>query len=101
MKPNRAITTIFLLLWWFWPQAQSHDTVQLSLQKAEFVFLQNNLSVLAAQYGIDAAQALVKQAKLWDNPTLLTDQNLYDGRFLNHSKSGTNGTNGQIYVQVQ
>ena len=101
MKPNRAIFTSILLLWWFWPQAQSRDTVQLTLQQAESVFLQNNMSVLAAQYGVDASQALIKQARLWDNPILLTDQNLYDGRFMSHSKSDVTGTSGQIYIQVQ
>ena len=56
------------------------DTVKLSLPEAEKIFLQKNLSLLAAKYNIDANQALVQQAKLWDNPVLSTDQNIYDGK---------------------
>ena len=75
----------------------SVDTLRLSLQAAENIFLQNNLALLANRYNIDAGKALVKQARLWDNPVITTDQNLYDkqGGFLKHDQY-----NGQIYVQV-
>jgi cobalt-zinc-cadmium efflux system outer membrane protein len=73
------------------------DTVKLTFKEAEKYFLDNNLSLLAEKYNVDAAQALVKQAKLWDNPTLSTDQNITDAnkKFFDHS----NG-NGQILVQL-
>jgi cobalt-zinc-cadmium efflux system outer membrane protein len=71
------------------------DTTKLSLPEAEKIFLQKNLSLLAAKYNIDANQALIQQAKLWDNPLLSTDQNIYDGKFFQH-----NAVNGQVYVQV-
>jgi len=71
------------------------DTIKLSLPAAEKIFLQKNLSLLAAKYNIDASQALIQQAELWDNPVLNTDQNLYDGKFFRH-----NGDYGQVYVQV-
>lgn len=77
------------------------DTLHLSLQQAEKMFLDNNLSLLASKYNIDASTALIKQAKLWDNPLLLTDQNLYDGKFFSHSKTASTETSGQVYVQVQ
>lgn len=74
------------------------DTLTLSIPEAEKIFLQKNLSLLAAKYNIDANQALIQQAKLWDNPFLSTDQNLYDQQsgFFKH-----NSTDGQIYLQVQ
>ncbi len=78
--------------------AQSqNDTLRLSLPDAEKIFLQHNLSLLAAKYNIDANKALIKQAKLWDNPLLTTDQNVYDkqGGFFKHDQN-----NGQFYVQV-
>ena len=77
-------------------QSQS-DTLRLSLPDAEKIFLQHNLSLLAAKYNIDANKALIKQAKLWDNPMLTTDQNVYDkqGGFFKHDQN-----NGQFYVQV-
>lgn len=78
-----------------WSQARP-DTLHLSLPEAEKIFLQKSLPLLAAKYNIDASKALVQQAKLWDNPVLVTDQNVYDGKFFRH-----NADNGQIYVQVQ
>ena len=73
------------------------DTIQLTFPAAEKIFLQNNLSLLAAKYNIDATKALIQQAKLWDNPILTTDQNIYDqqGGFFKH-----NGELGTFYVQV-
>jgi len=73
------------------------DTLRITIKDAEKTFLQNNLSLLAQKYNVDAAQALVKQAKLWDNPVLGTDQNITDAnkKFFDHS----NG-NGQIMVQL-
>jgi outer membrane protein, heavy metal efflux system len=77
------------------------DTLYLSFEEAEKTFLQNNLSLVASKYNIDASTALIKQAKLWDNPVLLTDQTLYDGKFFRHSKLSDGSQVGEIYVQVQ
>jgi len=74
---------------------QAQDTMTITLQQAEQQFVQKNLSLLAAKYNIDANKALVQQAKLWDNPVLNTDQNIYDGKFFRHT-----ATSGQVYVQV-
>ena len=73
------------------------DTIKLSIRNAENTFLQNNFSVLAARYNIDVNKALVQQAKLWDNPVISTDQNIYDaqGGFFKH-----NGNSGQVYIQA-
>jgi cobalt-zinc-cadmium efflux system outer membrane protein len=81
-------------------QQANTDTLRLTLVDAEKNFLQKNLSLLAAKYNIDANQALIQQAKLWDNPVLSTDQNIYDGakgdgKFFTH-----NSTRGQVYIQV-
>jgi cobalt-zinc-cadmium efflux system outer membrane protein len=75
----------------------SVDTLSLSFQEAEKIFLQNNLSLLAVKYNIDANKALIRQAKLWDNPVLTIDQNIYDkdGGFFKH-----NSQTGTFYVQV-
>lgn len=70
--------------------ASAQDTLRLTITKAEELFLKNNLSLLAAQYNINAAEALIQQAKVWDNPVLLTEQNVYDGKFFRHTK-GTPG----------
>ena len=76
------------------------DTTRLSLPEAENIFLQKNLTLLTAKYNIDVNKALIEQAKLWDNPVLSTDENIYDGakgdgKFFVH-----NSTRGQIFIQV-
>jgi cobalt-zinc-cadmium efflux system outer membrane protein len=84
--------------------ARGQDTLRLTIPQAEELFLKNNLSLLAAQYNIKSQEALIRQAKVWDNPVLNTDQNLYDGeRFFQHGKTSQAdpAAGGQIYVQVQ
>ena len=71
------------------------DTVAVSFKDAEKIFLQNNLSLLAIKYNVDINKALVKQARLWDNPIFSTDQNIYDGKYFQHNADG-----GQVYMQV-
>lgn len=77
------------------------DTLSLSVEEAEKNFLQNNLLLLASKYNVDASAALIRQAKLLDNPLLITDQTLYDGKFFRHSKQSNGLPAGQVYVQVQ
>jgi cobalt-zinc-cadmium efflux system outer membrane protein len=88
----------FLLLISVSSFSQTQDTLNLNLKEAQKIFLEKNLSLLVQQYQVNQAQALIAQAKLWDNPQLSTDQNIFDNtrKFFNH----TNGS-GQIYVQIQ
>ena len=59
-------------------QAQQIDTLKLSRQQYEEVFLKQNLLLLAEKFKIDQAEAMVLQAKLWPNPNLsLDDVNLW------------------------
>jgi cobalt-zinc-cadmium efflux system outer membrane protein len=44
------------------------DTLQISIDSAEHIFLKNNLQVLAQKYNVDAQKALIIQAKLLPNP---------------------------------
>ncbi|MBB6107711.1 outer membrane protein, cobalt-zinc-cadmium efflux system [Mucilaginibacter lappiensis] len=71
------------------------DTLKISFQQAERTFLENNLGLIAERFHVAAVRALIDQAKLWDNPTLATDQNLYDNThtFFNHAHG-----NGEIYA---
>ncbi|GAA4738103.1 TolC family protein [Flavisolibacter ginsenosidimutans] len=74
--------------------ANAQDTLRLTTPKAEELFLKNNLSLLAAQYNISANEALIQQAKAWDNPVLSTEQNLYDGKFFRHTKGTADNPQG-------
>lgn len=56
----------------------AQDTLSISLAQADSVFLSQNLVLLAARYKIDAQKALVQQNKLWNNPQLSTEWNLYN-----------------------
>jgi outer membrane protein, heavy metal efflux system len=56
------------------------DTLALTLPQAEALFLQKNLSLLAQRYNITAAEAQIQQARVFDNPVLYLEQNVYRPR---------------------
>lgn len=92
----------FLLLGPGWTSAQQNkiDTLTLTINQADSIFLRKNLTLLANEYNVDVSKALVQQARVWDNPVLNTDQNIYDGKFFRHKTE--NGLQyGQVYIQVQ
>lgn len=71
--------------------AQAQDTLRLSLHQTDSIFVTNNLMLLAARYKVDGAKALIKQARLWDNPTLSTEWNLYNPQKQQYFDVGANG----------
>lgn len=84
------------------PDGVPKDTLRLSLKEAEQTFLQNNLSLIAQHYHVESGKALILQAKLWDNPILSTDQNVYaDKKWFEHSRNSDGTYNGQVFLQVQ
>lgn len=90
---NRQITFLFLLIFScsLWAQQTS---LQLSLKDAEQIFLNNNLSLIAERYNVDMAQAQVVQAKLFDNPVITLEQNIYNrlnGKYFDLGKDGESG----------
>lgn len=103
-KGRRAIICI-LLLWSIQVHAQSNnqtDTVSISLPQAEKIFLDSNLSLLAAHYNVDAATAQILQAKYWDNPTLVTDQVVAANHNFLPYKTLSDGTPGaQYFIEIQ
>jgi len=54
------------------------DSVSLTLDSAESMFLHNNFQLLAQQYNIDAQKALVIQARLYPNPNINFATALYN-----------------------
>jgi len=78
--------------------AQSADTLQLSLPQAEKLFVQNNYQLIAQNYQTDQARAEIITARLFDNPTLSAETQLYNPdtkRFFETSK-----TNGQYQASI-
>lgn len=54
------------------------DTLQLTLSQVEQLFLENNLMLLAQRYDIKESEALVRQARLWNNPEIsISEVNLH------------------------
>lgn len=79
-------------------QGSAKDTVILSLQETEKLFIRNNLLLLASQYNIEASKAQILQSRLWENPSLYLEQNIYNKYTGKHfDVTGT----GQSIVQVQ
>ncbi|MBY0479811.1 MAG: TolC family protein [Chitinophagaceae bacterium] len=78
------------------------DTISISLQQAETRFLDSNFLLLAAHYNVNAQNALIEQARTWDNPTLNLDKVIAaNGQFLPHGKNPDGSYNGQYFIQIQ
>ena len=69
---------ILLAMALFSVRLSAQDTLRLSLSESEKMFIENNLSLLAARYQVDETRAGVIQAKLFPNPTLELSGSLYN-----------------------
>jgi cobalt-zinc-cadmium efflux system outer membrane protein len=84
-------------------QSSSSDTIKITLRECEKQFLDKNLLLLAQKCNVDASKALVIQARLWDNPNITVNQNIYN------TENKTNGGNkwfdasnkGETSLQIQ
>ena len=69
----------------------ARDTLKFTITEVEKQFLAKNLLLLAEKCNIDAAKASVIQAKLWDNPVINIEQNIYNfstGKAFDLTKTG-------------
>jgi cobalt-zinc-cadmium efflux system outer membrane protein len=75
------------------------DTISITLNDAETFFLKNNYNLLAQKYGVDAQKALVRQAKLFNNPNIYFENSVYNPNKTTGSKffPMANGTFGDIH----
>lgn len=67
------------------------SVVSLSLKESERRFCEHNLELMAERYNIDIAEAQVTQAKLFENPVVSFEQNVYNrlnGRYFDFGKQG-------------
>jgi cobalt-zinc-cadmium efflux system outer membrane protein len=58
----------------------SNDTLPLTLKKAETLFLNNNLDLIAQKLSIDSAKATVVTARLFDNPQFSYSNGFYNAQ---------------------
>jgi cobalt-zinc-cadmium efflux system outer membrane protein len=75
-------------------QGHARDTLQLSLQQADNIFLKNNFYLLAGAFNIDAQKAQILQAKLYPNPFITAEFNAYDPENNKWLHSGREGQKG-------
>jgi len=85
-------------------QAQSIDTVPISLSDAEDQFMKNNYGLLAQKYNVDANKALIRQANLINNPNIYYEQSIhnpYSGKLFPTAKGtlGDASTQGEFIIQ--
>ena len=104
---------LILILFLFSFSAKAQDTLKLSREQSEAIFLKENLLLIAERLEISKAEAAVLQAKLWPNPTLeLNEVNLWgtdkqiseadaEGFLPPFSSNGSFGKNQQFGVQLE
>lgn len=72
---------LFFLSDFLWGYAQVQQDLTLNREEIEALFLKNNLELIVERYNVDIADAVVAQAKLWDNPSLaVSGVNLWSSR---------------------
>lgn len=106
MKKHRKIYRHFPVLWLicFYPYFSSanSDTLRLTFDKADSLFINKNLSLLAYQYNISIAKAMKIQAKLYPNPQVYIEQSLVNSYTRkNYDQDPTRTGNTETILQVQ
>jgi len=79
------------------------DTVNLTLQQADSVFIKQNLSLLAEKCNINSAKAQIIQAKLFTNITIAATQNVINNEYrtMGTSKWLDVSDKGESTAQIQ
>ena len=70
----------------------------LTLKEAEETFLKNNLRLLSAKFEIDVKKAGIIQAKLYANPNIAIDQNVFNDNTYRYFDTTRNG---HTTIQIQ
>ena len=76
------------------------DTLRLSLDSAEHLFISGNFSLLAAKYNISAQQAQEIQARLYPNPNLSVFYSLYNTHTKAFFPTGSGENGGELSAQL-
>lgn len=89
---------LILLMIRVWTGAAQEEVVRLSLDDALERFAACNLSLIAERYHVDMAEAQVTQAKLFENPVISFEQNVYNR---NNGKYFDLGKEGEAVVEIE
>lgn len=93
----------FIFFFQIWASVLAQETLYLSYEEAETIFLQNNLSLISEQLNIESQKAELIQAKVWPNPELsVSEINLWKNPNMNSSPPffGSFGENQQIALEL-
>ena len=85
-------------------QLQAQETLKISREDAETMFLQNNLLLISEKLNIESQKAEVIQARLWPNPEFsISEINLWKNSTVEPSPPflGNFGRNQQIAFELQ
>lgn len=96
--PKGGKISIILFLLPYSISLSAQDTLKITLQQADSIFISSNFSLLASSMNIEAQQARVIQAKLYPNPVFTADINVYDPE---NNKVLHTGRTGQKSFQVE
>ena len=91
MMRQIAFTLFLIFSCSLWAQS---NPLKLTMKEAEELFRTHNLLLVAEYYNVDMAQAQVVQAKLFDNPIITLEQNIYNrlnGKYFDLGKEGESG----------
>ena len=89
---------LILLMIRVWTGVAQEGVVRLSLDDALERFAACNLSLVAERYHVDMAEAQVTQAKLFENPVVSFEQNVYNR---NNGKYFDLGKEGEAVVEIE
>ncbi len=99
---KRLFTVLFISTICAFLRAQDMAAT-MTLQEAEKRFLALNLSLIAERYNIDMAQAQVTQARLFDNPVISLEQNIYNrlnGKYFDLGSEGESAVEIEQVIQI-
>lgn len=96
---NKRVILLSFILQVFTFNMQAEDqTIKLNLQEAGQRFTTCNLELIAERYNIDMAEAEVIQARLFENPVISLEQNVYNRL---NGKYFDVGREGEAVVEVE
>lgn len=103
---KRFLSIILVLLPLLHTGATEENRLKLTIHEAERYLADHNLRLLAEHYAVDQAKARVIQAKLFDNPVISFEQNVYNrinGRYFDFGKEGESAVELEqlIYIAGQ
>ena len=95
---KRVILLSFILQVFTFNMRAEGQTIKLNLQEAGQRFTTCNLELIAERYNIDMAEAEVIQARLFENPVISLEQNVYNRL---NGKYFDVGREGEAVVEVE